>query len=104
MSKGQAESVFAQRLRQVRQATGLSQKGLGIAAGLDRFVASTRINRYERSVSWPDLSVILKLAEVLSVPAPLLIAEDDKLAELIELFGRASKRKQGEVLKMLRSA
>lgn len=98
------QTVFARRLREVRTATGLSQRLLGIAAGLDPFVASARINRYERGVSWPDVSVILKLAEVLGVPAATFFTEDEHLAEAIERFARASKRKQATVLKVLRGS
>lgn len=96
------DTVFARRLREVRMGTGLSQKRLGIAIGLDPFVASTRINRYERGVSWPDVSVILKMADALGVPAAIFFTEDERLVETIERFARAPKRKQLEVLKMLR--
>jgi len=95
-------TVFGQRLREVRTAVGLSQKRLGIAMGLDPFVASTRINRYERGVSWPDLSVIFKLAEVLGVPTATFFTDDKDLAETIERFAGAPKRKQAAVLKLLR--
>lgn len=40
-------TVFGGRLKEARLRAGLSQKSLGIAAGLDPFVAGTRINRYE---------------------------------------------------------
>lgn len=40
--------IFCKRLKEARTAAGLSQKKLGIAAGIDEFVASTRINRYEK--------------------------------------------------------
>ncbi len=96
------DTVFAQRLREVRRGAGLYQKQLGIAMGLDRFVASTRINRYERGVSWPDVSVIVKLGETLGVPPAIFFTEDDRLTEAIGLFARASKRKQDEALKVLR--
>lgn len=95
-------TVFSQRLREARESTGLSQRRVGILAGLDPSVASTRINRYEQATSWPDLGIMLKIAGVLGVPAPLFIAEDNRLAEAIKLFGAASKRKQNEVLKVLR--
>jgi len=36
------QSVLSRRLEQALERKGLSQKQLGIAAGLDRFVASTR--------------------------------------------------------------
>lgn len=102
MSQEARATVFARRLREVREASGLSQRRLGIAAGLDPFVASTRINRYERGVSWPDVSVILTLAKALGIPAAALLADDPRLAEAIELFGNASKRKQDAALRALR--
>ncbi|WP_366931802.1 hypothetical protein [Paraburkholderia xenovorans] len=39
-------TVFGGRLKEARLRAGLSQKKLGIVAGLDPSVASTRINRY----------------------------------------------------------
>jgi transcriptional regulator with XRE-family HTH domain len=50
--------VFQRRLKQAREAQQLSQKELGIQAGLDPFVASTRINGYELGVHQPDLSTV----------------------------------------------
>ncbi|MFA4578750.1 XRE family transcriptional regulator, partial [Xanthomonas perforans] len=38
--------TFARRLQQARLHTGLSQKELGIRAGLDPYVASPRVNQY----------------------------------------------------------
>ncbi|MGL4858243.1 MAG: helix-turn-helix domain-containing protein, partial [Enterobacteriaceae bacterium] len=61
-------AVFCQRLKQARLAKGLSQKQLGIAAGIDEFVASTRINRYEKGVHEASIEVAQQLAEVLEVP------------------------------------
>jgi len=95
-------SVFARRLREARLAAGLSQKNLGIEAGLDRFVASARINRYERGTHEPPSNVAGKLAQALGVPLAYLYAEDERLAEVIALFAAASKRKQSVVLKLLR--
>jgi transcriptional regulator with XRE-family HTH domain len=66
-------------------AAGVSQKQLGILAGLDPFVASTRINRYELGVHWPDYQIALKLAEVLQIPVGYLYESDDVLAELLVL-------------------
>lgn len=43
-------AVFCFRLKQIRLERGLSQKELGKLAGIDEFVASTRINRYEQGI------------------------------------------------------
>ena len=77
------ENIFAHRLREARQKVGLSQKQLGIIAGIDEFVASTRINRYEQGVHEPDIRTAAILAKVLGVPLAYLFAEDDQLAAVI---------------------
>lgn len=63
-----ADEQWGARLKQARLAAGLSQKMLGIEAGIDAFVASTRINRYELGIHKPDLLTVRKLAGVLKVP------------------------------------
>ena len=75
------------RLKQARLAAGLSQKQLGIQAGIDEFVASTRINRYELGVHMPDYLTAQNLAKVLGVSAAFLYAPEDDVAELIFAYG-----------------
>jgi transcriptional regulator with XRE-family HTH domain len=75
-------SVFSKRLRQAREDTGLSQKELGILAGLDPFVASTRINRYEQGVHAADLATAKRLAKALGVPLAYLYADSDQHQEI----------------------
>lgn len=77
---------------------GLSQKQLGIAAGLDPFVASTRINRYELGIHKVDYQFAGKLATVLSIPVAYLYADNPMLAELIDAFGRLPRERQGQLL------
>jgi transcriptional regulator with XRE-family HTH domain len=81
-------------MKEARERKGLSQRELGIAAGLDRFVASTRINRYERGVHHPDPVTIQRMAEALGVPAAYLFASDDKLARLILAFNSLPAKTQ----------
>lgn len=65
---------------------------LGIEAGIDAFVASTRINRYELGIHKPDLLTVRKLAEVLKVPMAFFYADtDDEIAELLFRYGKASE-------------
>ncbi len=80
--------IFSRRLRQAREERGLSQRALGIEAGLDEFVASTRVNRYETGVHQPDLQTLKQLAKVLGLPVAYFYAEDDGLARLIEDYQR----------------
>ena len=76
-------SVVGHRLREARERLGISQKQLGIKAGLDPSVASPRINQYETGKHVPDIQTAQRLAEVLGVPAPYLYAQDDLLAAWI---------------------
>ena len=86
--------VYSRRLREARNAHGISQRNLGIEAGLDDFVASTRVNRYETGVHQPDLQTLQQLAEVLGLPVAYFYAEDDELARLIAEFKGKSKRRR----------
>ena len=76
--------TFARRLKQARLHTGLSQKELGIRAGLDPHVASPRINQYERGKHEPKLETAERLAQALGIPAALLYF----LAVLLEVAHR----------------
>lgn len=90
--------VLATRLKQARERKALSQKQLGIAAGLDPFVASTRINRYERGVHHPDPVTLQRLADTLGVPPAYLVASDDRLARAILAFSALPARTQDRVV------
>lgn len=63
-----------------------------IEAGIDAFVASTRINRYELGIHKPDLLTVRKLAQVLKVPMAFFYADtDDEIAELLFQYGKAGE-------------
>ncbi|EFE06538.1 helix-turn-helix domain-containing protein [Citrobacter youngae] len=94
--------IFCRRLKQARLASGLSQKRLGIAAGIDEFVASTRINRYEKGVHEPNTEIVLKLSAVLRVPVAYFYAEDDDLAELMLIFWSLSNKQRDELMDYVR--
>lgn len=78
--------ISSRRLREAREAHGISQRNLGIEAGLDEFVASTRVNRYETGIHQPDLQTMQRLAKALGLPLAYFYAEDDELARLIKGF------------------
>ena len=82
--------VIARRLKQARLRAGISQKELGIKAGIDQFSASPRINQYERGKHVPDLLTAERLAKVLDIPTPFLYAHDDLLASWILAFSATS--------------
>ena len=82
---------------------GLSQKELGILAGLDQFVASTRINRYEQGIHAADLATAKRLAKAVGVPLAFLYADNDRLARMIKAFSKLEVSKQEKLLKELES-
>ena len=77
--------VFALRLAQARERSGLSQTQLGVLAGLDPSVASPRINQYERGKHEPQLKTAKRLAEVLGIPPAFLYTEPPRFSW--RLFG-----------------
>ncbi len=88
--------IVAQRLKQARLRVGISQKQLGIRAGMDEFSASSRINQYERAKHMPGLQTLTRLADVLQLPVPYFYCQDAELADVILKFsalGRAQKRR-----------
>lgn len=78
---------------------GLSQKQLGIKAGIDEFVASPRINQYERGKHTPDFSTAERLAKVLGVPVPYFYATEDRLAEWILAYRELTPRERLPILR-----
>lgn len=101
--KTDIQAIFQHRLKEARERKSLSQKQLGIQAGLDPFVASTRINRYELGVHQPDLATVQRLADVLEIPTAYLFAEDERLARMILAFDRLSAAEKDQLLKKVES-
>lgn len=95
------KATFAKRLREAREAVGISQKQLGIRAGIDEFVASARINQYERGKHMPDLLTAQRLAAELRVPVSYLYEPNDDLAALLRIAGRLSVSKIRALVKSL---
>ncbi|MEQ9913570.1 helix-turn-helix domain-containing protein [Pectobacterium polaris] len=100
-TRQQHRDIFSQRLKDARLLRGLSQKGLGIAAGIDEFVASARINRYEKGVHEANLVTASRLAEALDVPLAYFYAADDNLAKMILTFAELSTAEQTALLNSL---
>ena len=92
-------SIVGRRLRETRERAGISQKQLGIKAGIDPGVASARINQYEKGKHQPHLATARQLAKVLGVPTPYFYADDDDLAAWILAYGRVSTATRKSILK-----
>jgi len=91
-------SIVAKRLKEARLRAGVSQKQLGIRAGIDEFTASARINQYERGKHMPDLQTLTRLADVLYVPVPYFYCQDTELADVIVRFAALSKAQRRRLL------
>ena len=78
-----SDNPVAMRLKEARINAGLSQKELGIRAGIDEFSASPRINQYEKGKHVPDYSTLERLGEVLGAPVAYFYCEDSVLAEIV---------------------
>jgi transcriptional regulator with XRE-family HTH domain len=94
-------SIVAKRLKEARLKAGISQKQLGIQAGIDEFSASARINQYERGKHMPDLQTMTRLATVMQVPVPYFYCQDTELAEFIVKFSALTKPRKKHVLGFL---
>lgn len=96
-----SNEIWGRRLKEARTAAGLSQKQLGIQAGLDQFVASTRINRYELGIHKADYKIVQNLSTILNVPTGYFYTEEDDLAELMRIYHRCAARKKNEITKFV---
>jgi transcriptional regulator with XRE-family HTH domain len=92
-------ALFCKRLKEARLAAGLSQRQLGIRADIDPFVASTRINRYEKGVHQADLGTASRLAKALELPLAYFFAEDERLARMIATFSKLTRAEQERILR-----
>lgn len=95
--------IFCKRLKTARLAKGLSQKSLGILAGIDEFVASTRINRYEKGVHQPNIEIAQQLATALDVPLAYFYMVDDELAELALNWGKLSTEVKNQIITLVKT-
>lgn len=102
-AKNTTAGTWPKRLKEARLAVGLSQKQLGIEAGLDEFVASTRINRYELGIHSPDYQIAARLAVVLKVPTAFLYCDNDEMAQMILAFHAAPKNRRRQALACLQN-
>ncbi len=91
-------NIVSKRLKQIRLEKGYSQKQLGIAAGIDEFSSSSRMNQYERGKHVPDILTIERIAMAIGVPPPYFYAEDDALADWIKIFPLISSEVKNKLI------
>jgi transcriptional regulator with XRE-family HTH domain len=81
-------NCIARRLKEVRLTYGLSQKKLGILAGIDAHSASARMNQYELGKHVPNFSILQNIGKALGYPASFFTSNDDLMAHIIYLSGK----------------
>lgn len=94
-------SPLCKRLKEARLSAHFSQKKLGIAAGMDEFSASARMNHYEKGRHTPDYSTLKRIAKILKLPVAYFYAETDDLAKFIKLFSSSKKSIKVKSLEIL---
>ena len=99
-----SESPIPKRLLEARKRAGFSQKSLGIAAGIDEFSASPRMNQYEKGIHAPSFSTVERLAEILGVPVPYFYAENDDIAALLLCFHELNDKERKSLLDIVNQA
>lgn len=103
--KASPRALFAARLKQARELQGIpSQRALGVLMGLDKKLASSRVNRYENETSGIDLDGLGKLADTLGVPMAYLVAQDGATAEVILSLSRMTAAERDALAKQLSKA
>lgn len=95
------KSPISKRLKEARLEADISQKQLGIKAGIDEFVASARMNQYETGKHVPDYDIVHQIAKALDIPAPFFYTDDKQLAHIIKSYGRLNKSQSTELVNFL---
>jgi transcriptional regulator with XRE-family HTH domain len=93
--------TFAVRLKAARIAAGLTQEALGVAAGIDEFSASARLNQYEKAKHWPDFGTACRIAKALKVDPAYFYSKSDAVAALVLAWAPASPSARKKALKEL---
>ena len=94
-------SPVPKRLKAARRDVGISQRRLGIAAGMDEFTASPRINQYERGRHTPGYQTMERIANALDYPTAYFYTREDDLAKALLQLYRMSPRKRRKLIALL---
>jgi transcriptional regulator with XRE-family HTH domain len=93
-----SKNCIAKRLREARLAFGISQKKLGILAGIDEHSASARMNQYEMGKHIPNFLTLQHIGNALGYPVSFFSSEDDLIAEVIHVIGKLGDSDKRKVL------
>lgn len=89
------------RLKNARNRAKLSQKELGIRAGIDENSASPRMNQYEKGKHAPDIDLLRRIAKELEVPMSYFFCEDDTSAEIVRHLDQLSQKDKEDLLSQI---
>jgi len=101
VSDSKTPSPIPRRLKEARLKSGLSQKALGLEAGMDEFSASSRMNHYEQGLHSPDYHTLEKIGRRLNVPTAFFYIEDDDMAKLVVKYHGLTKTQKRAVSKFV---
>lgn len=93
-----SKDCIARRLKEARSAVGISQKKLGILAGIDESSASVRISQYETGTHTPNILTLRNIGKVLGYPVEFFISDDDLTAELVRVIEKLPETKKYKIL------
>lgn len=94
---------FGKRLKEARLKAGVSQKRLGIMAGIEESNASAVMNQYERDTHIPKFATVRNIARELKVPTAYFYTDEDELAELLLIYGSLSGKNRKMALASIKS-
>lgn len=69
---------------------------------MDPFVASPRVNQYERGVHEPSYGTLQLFAPLLDVPTSFFFIEDDEVAELLGHYAKGTAAQRKKILRLVR--
>lgn len=98
------KAPIGKRLKEARKRSGLTQKEVGVRAGIVEENASTKINQYEKGVYNPRFPRLANLAKVLNVPIAYFYADEDELAEIVHQYGSMSKQGKKRLVSKIKKA
>lgn len=85
-------------LKEVRLTFGISQKKLGILAGIDGHSASARMNQHEVCTHVPNFLTLQNIGKALGYPVAFFTSDDDLIAEIIYLVGKLPEVEKQKIL------
>ncbi len=97
------KNCIAKRLREARLTVGISQKKLGILAGIDEQSASARINQYEMGKHTPNFLILQRIGKTLGYPVEFFYAEDDIISQIICQIGKLSENDRKKALHAIKN-